>query len=692
MKYCKVLIPVNLDKNFIYTIPEDLQNAVERGSIVTVHFRGRQTYGLVMETMDNTDIRNVKPIESIHLSGTCPEKYIELIEWIARYYLSTMGSVLRNILPSLTKNIKRYAYRSGENPALEIIKEETMKKPLSRTAMTAIKGINAGTIDRLIEEGSIEESVFAYNPPRQFDVQLNSEQEEAYNAVLSSLGTHRSFLLYGPPSSGKSEVFIKLMQSVIDNTDKNVLLLLPEIGLAGIVYKRILRQFGQSDTALIHSELSDGERYHFINEISKGSKRIVVGTRSAVFAPLSNIGLVIIDEEQDLSFKQTDSAPNYNGRDSAIYAARIHSAPALLVSATPSIESWYNARNDKYTLLELKHKFIESPKPDISIIRKDIMPGHLSVQVTDKIADNLRNKKQTIIFLNRRGYMNLYICSQCGEYYKCPDCSVSLSYHRDKHQFICHYCGRTEDADAKCPHCGGALRTTGVWGTQKIEELIGKMYRQAHIERLDLDAAAGKGKRMEVIQSMIDGRTDILIGTQIVSKGYDIPGVHTVIMFNADSTVNMPDFRSEEYFMQLLVQTAGRAGRRQHKGEILIETMGNLEHLEKYIYDLDYRGFLDRELERRKSAGFPPFRRMLRVMVKDRSKDKALKAIGEIHEHFQRLSADSTDIFPPVPMIVEKVAGKYRYHFFVFYENFSSVYPIVRALQKIRRDFTVDNW
>lgn len=692
MKYCRVLIPVNLDKQFIYSIPGDLHGKVERGSIVTVQFRDRDTYGLVMETMDKTDYKGIKPIETVHLKGACPEQYIELIEWIARYYFSTMGSVLRNLLPSLTKNINRYVYSNGQSGVLDIIKAETMKQPLSISALKRLKGVNAKIIDKLIEEGFIEESVFPYSPPQRFDVELNTEQQNAYRTVLSSIGTHRSFLLYGPPSSGKSEVFLKLIQFVIDNTDRNVMLLLPEIGLAEIVYKRVLEQFGQSDTALIHSALSDGERYHFINEISSNNKRIVVGTRSAVFAPLANIGLVIIDEEQDLSFKQTDSAPNYNGRDSAIYAARIHSAPALLVSATPSIESWYNARNDKYALLELKHKFIESPKPDISIIRKDIMPGHLSVQVTDKIADNLRNKRQTIIFLNRRGYMNLYICSQCGEYYKCPDCSVSFSYHRDKHQFICHYCGRTENADAKCPECGGKLRTTGVWGTQKIEELIGKMYRQAHIERLDLDAASGKGRRMEVIESMIEGRTDILIGTQIVSKGYDIPGVHTVIMFNADSAVNMPDFRSEEYFMQLLVQTAGRAGRRQHKGEIIIETMGNLEHLEEYIYSLNYRGFLDRELERRKSAGFPPLRRMLRVMVKSKSKDKALKAIGEIHEHFCRLASDSTDVFPPVPMIVEKVAGKYRYHFFVFYESFSSVYPIVRALQRTRKDFTVDNW
>ena len=693
MKFCKVLVNINSNTEYIYSIPENLSKKITNGSIVIISFRGRKRYGIVLSLTDSTIIKNIKPITDVHFNKPVNSAYIDLIKWISEYYFSSRGNVLRNLLPSLKKNIKRYTLTNKNDltdKTGKYLDGLYTKKQLMKTT-----GINESDFDKLFEEETIIEELQSIIEPGSDTVVLNSEQMKAYNILEESISENKysAFLLHGPPASGKSEVYMKAIDHVIKNTDRNIVLLLPEIGLAQYMYQKIINRFGSKLAGLYNSELSDGERYFYINAFIEGRKRILVGTRSATFVPIKNIGLIIVDEEQDMSFKQTDSAPYYNARDIAVYSAYKNNATVMLASATPSLETYNNVLIGKYKKLLLEKTFMNTPIPEIRITGNSGIRRILPVYIMDAISNNIRNKKQTMIFINRRGYLNLYKCKQCGTYFSCDNCSVSYSYHKSSNEFLCHYCGSKKPYNSKCPKCNGKLVSSGVWGTEKIEDIINKMYPDASIKRMDIDSSSNKGVRKQIIDSMINGETDILIGTQMISKGYDIPNVNTVIILNADNALHLPDFRTEERFLQLLVQTAGRAGRRNEKGNIIIE--GNFDdvNVSDFIKKLDYNSFVDIEMKRREELDFPPFSRVMRIIVKGKDKNKTIKNINEIFSMIDKYSKKNKNIrvFPPMPQIVEQVAGVYRYNIYIFYKEFKVIYNIINKLRSIRNDFSIDN-
>lgn len=688
--FCSILLPINTEKFFTYKIPDSLSGRIVKGSIVNADFRGKKYYGLVTDIQEKSDIKGVKEIDGLLFDAPADERYFMLIRWISSYYFAPIGSVLRSMLPVRAGYVKRYVcINEGECPEIYI---RTQKRPLPMGELSKAAG-GAEKAEKMIEDGVLIEDITGYIPPSPRKVNLNADQKSARDAVFEGIlnKTGGVSLLMGRPSSGKSEVYIKLAHDVIEKTNGSVLIMLPEIGLAQVVFRRMQHEFGSDRCAIIHSEMSNGERLCYLKGINSGKRRIVVGTRSSVFAPLQSLKLVVIDEEQDMSYKQYDKSPFYNGRDVAVYLGHLFGAQVLLATATPSAETYNNAMKGKYSILRLTERFTESPQPAVRIVRNDSGLMKMPFYFTDEIADTVRNGEQMIFFLNRRGYLNLYSCKKCGEYFKCPDCSVSYSFHKAENEFICHYCGGRKKHDSKCPNCGGELSSGRVWGTEKAENVIRKMFPEIRLERFDIDSTSKKGERKRIIDAMVEQRVDLLIGTQMISKGYDIPNVMSAIIMNADGVINMPDLRSEERFMQMLIQTAGRAGRREKQGRIIVELGGSIPHLESFIESLDYEGYIKSELERRKKLSFPPFTKMLRIAVKDKSEEKCSLRAKSIYRDMVSAKCRGAKVYPPSPGIVEKIGGYYRYEIFAVYIKLKDAETLIKSIKSSPDEYYVDN-
>jgi primosomal protein N' (replication factor Y) len=499
-------------------------------------------------------------------------------------------------------------------------------------------------------------------------------------------------LLYGQPATGKTEVYIRFVKYVFENSNKQILILLPEIGLVEQVYKIFSKLFGSLNIAKIHSELSKGEFNFLFEKINSQEKRIIIGTRSAIFLPFKNLGTVVVDEEQDISYKQYDMAPFYNARDCSIYLGKLFSSPVLLVSATPSLETYYNVLNKKYELLKLEKRFLGTEKPEVKIVFNENDGKKISQIALDEISNSLDDGEQVIVFLNRRGYLNLYRCVDCGEYFKCENCSVSYSFHRSSNSFICHYCLDEKPFDSRCKTCGGRLVSAGIWGTEMVESIFKKIYKDKTIERFDIDSTSRKGERNRIIENFMNHKIDILVGTQMVSKGYDVPNVSTVLILNFDSTINLPDIRSMERFMQLLIQTSGRAGRREKRGKIIIETGIKNQQIFDIIQNLDYQRFLDIENEKRKERNFPPYKRVLKISHKNKNREEAWKNIKRIHDILEQSNSyNDIKIFPPGFNFIEKVKNYYRTEIFIFYKDFRNVFKLCENLKNLKFEFHIDN-
>ncbi len=682
MKYVSVIVGINSERNYYYFVPDDLENNIFIGSVVTVDFRGNEKIAIIKEFINENQIdvnTAYKPIKSLHFQEPVSNKFNQFIAWIAYYYHSTPGNVIRLMIPSLTKSRKKYVYR-GMND-----------EPMSKNDIKKQYSINEKRFRELLGE-SIFEDIHKNKQPQSEQITLNDEQHKAYIEIEKQIdkNEHKAFLLYGPPASGKTEVYLEAVKYLLRMTEKSVIILFPEIGLAQFMYERITSQLGSELCALYHSELSDGERYFYISAFLSEKKRVLVGTRSAMFVPVKNPGLIIVDEEQDMSYKQTESAPFYNARDAAVYNGYINNIPVVLASATPSLETYANAEKDKYNLLTLSKSYQQGMTPNVKIIQQRDVREQLPVQILDAITDNLRNKKQTMVFLNRRGYLNLYRCVNCNEYYSCEQCSVSMSFHKDDNKFKCHYCGREEEHDATCRKCGSRIESVGIWGTQKIEMLLKRIFPGAKVMRMDIDTSGKKNARKGIINSMRDGKTDILIGTQMISKGYDLPEVKTMVILNADSVLHLPDFRSEERFMQLLIQTAGRAGRRDEKGDVIIS--GSFEgNICEYIKDLDYMMFLRKEIKQRKFMKFPPHTKMAKIIIKRKTKEKALNDANSIFTILNENNENKTiKIYSPVSAIVERVGGVYRFNIFIIYNSMKTLNKLLKHLSTKRLGFVID--
>ncbi|MGE3063290.1 MAG: primosomal protein N' [bacterium] len=690
MRIAKVLLYHDNDEGFDYMVPEELDDIIREGSIVSVDFRKKKLIGLVVGFKSSSDAKNLKTIEKKIYTEDLGREMLDFMKWAGEYYFTGMGRIYRQFTPSEVEVKRRFVCVSKDIEHLELF-IKSKEKPFTRSEAVKILK-NEEVFEQLLQDKIVLEDVTAFSMPKKRDVKLSDEQEFAFNEIKNRIdsSTHKGYLLYGKPSTGKTEVYFKLIHHIIENTKKTVLLLFPEIGLADIFFKRVSEEFGSITTARIHSEMTEGESNFYFQKILNKEKRIIVGTRSAVFSPVKDLGLVIVDEEQDQSYKQFDASPYYNGRDCAVYRAFINNAPVLLVSATPSAESYANAKSGKYELLKLETRYLNTEQPEVKIIYNTVAHKNVATLAVDEVAKTLSQGKQVLLFLNRRGYLNLYKCSKCGEYFKCGNCSVSYSFHKSQREFVCHYCGSTKQKDAECPHCGGKISSAGVWGTEMVESVFSNIFPEAVIERFDTDSTRKKGERKRIIERVLNREAHILVGTQMVSKGYDIPNIHAVLILNADSIINIPDIRSEERFMQMLVQTSGRAGRREERGVIIVEIGPSGIHLKDFIENLDYIKFMEEELLRRKNHSFPPYKRMLRIMHKNKDREKAIQNMYEIYKMLEENRSKGVKVLPPGFNYVEKVNNLYRTEMFVIYSDMKAVKKMMLCI-KADFEYSIDN-
>ncbi|MGB5847196.1 MAG: primosomal protein N', partial [Ignavibacteriaceae bacterium] len=509
----------------------------------------------------------------------------------------------------------------------------------------------------------------AYKEDHQ-ELQATAHQEAIIKSVAPLIKKEKfhTFLIHGVTGSGKTQVYIELTKEALKQK-KTVLILVPEISLTPQMTSRLFNNFGDTVT-VVHSRMSAGQRFDSWRRVLSGKSRIVIGARSALFAPLRNIGLIVIDEEHDASYKQADLIPRYNARDAAVYLGNLNKCPVVLGSATPSIESMYNAKTGKYQLVELPERIDDAKLPHIKFVninierKKKKMENVFSRTLLDKIEDRLKKKEGTIILQNRRGFSTQIYCEDCGEVETCDNCSVPMVYHINKNVINCHYCGLVKDVPGACTNCGSlAIKYFGT-GTERVEDELAFYFPSANITRVDSDSISRKAALSKILVSFSKGDIDILVGTQMVSKGLDFSRVTLVGVIAAETTLWLPDFRADERTFQLLTQVSGRAGRSKVPGEVIIQTQNEKHFALQMVLMNDYFGFYNKELADRQKLGYPPFTRIALIETKDQSEKKARGAIYDFYNELKKFKK-WLNISSPVYAVIARLKGNYRFHILI---------------------------
>lgn len=697
------LTPV--DGTFTYVVPSDLD--VEVGMRVVVPFGRRNVMGVVVEHSDG-DATELKAIGSVlDERSTLSNELLELTQWIAAYYICSWGDVLSATLPkgliwtSKAQNGTAVGIKTARHLRLAeginvdaVLAELRGKKQkalidilatsgrVPQTEALQLSGASSSTAKGLIEKGLVEAQEIEVermsdgmsvqvDPPK--EVELHPAQTAALEAISGAVQSEsqRTFLLHGVTGSGKTEVYIRALKQTLEK-GKTAIVLVPEIALTPQAVRRFRAHFGNK-VSVLHSRMSAGARFDAWRAIRDGRYPIVIGPRSAVLAPLGNIGLIIVDEEHETSYKQFDPAPRYHARDVAVMRAHKNGAVCVLGSATPSLESMANAQAEKYTLLRMPKRVPvkgheAAPLPSVRVVNlareKEIkrLKGALSDELRDAIRARLERAEQIILLQNRRGYAPVLTCEECGHTPECPNCAVSLTVHKPKRQLRCHYCGRTQRLPTSCSVCDSSeLALLGI-GTQRIEEEIGDVFPKARVLRMDYDTTSRKGAHRKILDAFGRGEADILLGTQMVAKGLDFPKVTLVGVVNADTGMLMPDFRAAEHAFQLLAQVAGRAGRHDLPGEVILQTRNPDHPAIKFALLHDYEGFVGHELKDRQLLGYPPFGRLVGIEFKG-SENGAVRRLAELWtDELEKDVEGAAAILGPTPAFVGRVKQQWRYH------------------------------
>lgn len=671
MTYADIILPLPLDSLFTYSVPNSLAGRVGQGIRVLVPFGKSKTYvGLVVRTHNNKPDFNVKDISTVMDDAPVVNAVqLELWRWMADYYLSSVGDVMNAALPSGLKSEDGYTaktetyvslapeYHSERaiRVALDVLKRATAQLKVFETFLTlshwdTISGDTCAepvaevSRDELMNETHSTSAVFrnlvvrkflntyereigrlnnAGEPHPELIKPLNEAQQTAYNNIVFSFLKKNVVLLHGVTSSGKTEIYIHLIRQAIERRQQ-VLYLLPEIALTVQIRQRLQRVFGNR-LGIYHSKYSDAERVEiWKKQLSAAPYDVILGARSAVLLPFTNLGLVIIDEEHETSFKQQDPAPRYHARSVAIMLARKFGAKVLLGSATPSLESWNNAHTGKFGLVSLMQRYNDIRLPEIEVVdikdlqRRKMMSGPFSPRLMAAVRKALDNGEQAILFQNRRGFAPMIECRECGWVPHCDKCDVSLTYHKSLGQLTCHYCGTTYTVPEVCPCCGSRnLRGRG-YGTEKVEDYVMELFPDARVARMDLDTTRTRNAYERLISDFSAHKTDILIGTQMVSKGLDFDKVSVVGILNADSMLNYPDFRAYEHAFMMMAQVAGRAGRKGKQGLVILQTKSPQLPVITQVVRNDCEGLFADQLEERQAFCYPPFCHLIYVFLKHR--------------------------------------------------------------------------
>lgn len=687
----------NIDKTFTYNVPTELEENVKVGVRVKVPFGKQKLEGFIIE-INNSSIDELKDIyEIVDTDVILNEELMNLGKFLKETTLCTLISSYQTMLPKALKaqnktNInKSYTklielnidknelanIKLNDKQILiidEILSGNNKKEELSKISLSSIKTlINKNILkETLIENYRL--NINSFNDYPRYD--LNEEQKKAKDSIMNS--NDSVFLLHGVTGSGKTEVYMELIEEMIKK-NKTAIVLVPEISLTPQMVDRFRARFS-STIAILHSRLSEGEKYDEYRKIAQGKVKIVIGARSAVFAPLKNIGIIIIDEEHTTTYKQ-ESNPKYNAIDVAIERAKTHNAKVILGSATPSLESYSRTLKNVYHLVELKTRANNKPLPDVSIIdmnNEKKKSSYFSKELIDKINDRLEKHEQIILLLNRRGYASFVTCSSCGYVSKCPNCDVTLTYHKSSDMERCHYCGYAAKKHDICPKCHEkAIKNLGV-GTEKIEEELNKMFN-ARIIRMDFDTTSTKGAHEKIINSFRNHEYDILLGTQMIAKGLDFPLVTLVGVINADTSLMIPNFRSSEYTFQLLSQVSGRSGRSDREGAVIIQTYNKDHYAIALSKTQDYKTFFKQEMMIRKKLFYPPYCYIVSIKVisddYDLAKNESNSVAFKLKENLK-----NTEVLGPSIGSIFKVKNTYRFGITLKYKKEDNLYSYLEKL------------
>lgn len=766
--FVEVILPLAIAKNYTYSVPFQLNDAVAIGKRVVVQFGKSKLYTAIIASIGNQAPEKYEAKYLLDILDDRPvvtEKQLHFWQWITDYYLCNMGEVMNAALPSalklasetkielnkdfevdkstlhdkefmitealelqdeltvgdivkllgqktvmpilksmFEKNIiniseevsERYkprkktfltlnpVYHNQDNlrdlfPILEkrapkqadallaFIKLARTQKNVSKTELIEESGAGDASIRSLIEKEIFiaeERNVSRlYFDEDEFSdsFQLNDSQQVALDEIKAQFNEKDVVLLHGVTSSGKTQVYVRLIEEVI-NSGKQVLYLLPEIALTTHIIERLRQYFG-SNIGVYHSRFNDNERVEVWQKVLNHEYKVVLGARSSVFLPFAGLGLIIVDEEHETSYKQFDPAPRYNARDAAIYLAGMYQCKTLLGSATPSFESYYNARVHKYGLVGMTERFggVELPQTEVVSIteelKKKTMQSHFTGVLMDDIRNALAHKEQVILFQNRRGYAPVLMCKVCAYTPKCINCDVSLTFHKSSGKLHCHYCGYKEDAPAICPACGSTHLEYKGFGTEKVEDELSMLLPEARIARMDLDTTRSRNSLQNILNDLEEKKIDILVGTQMVAKGLDFSDVTIIGIINADSLLKYPDYRANERSFQMLAQVSGRAGRRGKQGKVVIQTYDPNHRVIRQVIQNDYKDLYLTEMEERKSFKYPPFYRIINIDVKHKNADILYNQAEYLATELRKNFGDR--VIGPEPPLIARVRNYY---------------------------------
>lgn len=695
---CECLVELEhvfIDKTFTYKINKEQLPLLKVGMRVVVPF-GKQTLeGFILKIYENKDVSLENKLkEIISIVDTYPilnEELLTLGKYISKTTLCSLMTSYQAMLPKALKAKKKVnmtpkydtyicinygmynndiKFNASQEKILELLKEnkKVKKEVLNKISVSSVNTLLKKNI--LLEE---KEENYRYNLINEEKIKfnLNEEQQKVYKEIFNSINTNETFLLYGVTGSGKTNVYMKVIEDVIKN-NKTAILLVPEISLTPQIIKRFTSYF--SNIAVLHSGLSDGEKYDEWRKINEGKVNIVIGARSAIFAPLKNIGVIIIDEEHSQTYKQENN-PRYNAIDIAKERCKYHNCPLILGSATPSLESFARAKKNVYKLLELKNRYNNNTMPKVEIIdmNKEFKKasGYFSNTLIDQIKETLERKEQVILFLNRRGYSSFLTCSSCGYVEKCPNCDISLTYHKSSNMLRCHYCGYATKRKKLCPKCQEEFKDYGI-GTEKVEEELKSLIKDAKIIRMDVDTTTTKNAHGKIINSFLEEKYNILVGTQMIAKGLDFPNVTLVGVLNADIGLNFPDFRSSETTFSLLNQVLGRSGRGNKEGKVLIQTFNPEHYAITYTKNHDYLGFYNEEMKIRKILKYPPYYYICLIKIISKDYNLASKSSYDVVNYLKQ-NIKNEIILGPSVCNVFKLNNNYRFQIIIKYKDVNNI-------------------
>lgn len=709
--YALVLVEIgvkNVDKYFTYHIPDNLEDKINIGIRVKVPFNTREISGFVIQIINEIEDNNyeVKDIlEVIDNEEVLNLELLKLGEYISSKTLCSMITAYQTMLPKALKANHKIAMKP-KNEVIAVLNKDvseiyeyisfcSYKKQVEilngiiENGSVKVVSSNVSSITSLANKGLIKtlsREVYRYNDKaieNKNTVFLNEEQSKVVKEVIDNLNTNNTYLLKGVTGSGKTEVYMHIIKEVIDR-GMQAIMLVPEISLTPQIVSRFRQRFND-EVAVLHSGLSDGERYDEYRKIKKGLVKIVVGARSAIFSPFQNLGVIIIDEEQVTSYKQENN-PKYHTRDVALFRCKYHNCPLVLGSATPSLESYARAKKGVYKLLTLNKRANNKLMPEIRIVdmKKEIRNNYhnISLELENAIKEKLDKKEQIIILLNRRGYSSMLTCKDCGEVIKCPNCDISLTYHKTSNTLRCHYCGYGTKVQDRCPSCYGRSLTMYGLGTEKLEEELVKKFN-ARVVRMDLDTTTSKKAHSKIIKDFLEQKYDILVGTQMIAKGLDFPNVTLVGVINADASLNIPDFRSSEYTYQLLSQVSGRSGRDKKEGIVIIQTLNPEHYSIKYAKDHDYDGFFNYEMSIRKKLGYPPYYYLTLIKILSRDYQLCMKEANKVGEFLRKNLPSDVIVLGPSIASTFKVNNIYHFQCIIKYKKEDDIKEVLRTIDNI---------